>query len=63
LFEATHRQSAMSIFWHLDGVYLGTTQGTHRLSMTPDPGRHRLTLIDEEGTIIEQEFSVVDRNQ
>jgi penicillin-binding protein 1C len=63
LFEATHRQSAMSIFWHLDGVYLGTTQGAHRLSMTPDPGRHRLTLIDEEGTIIEQEFSVVDRNQ
>ncbi len=63
LFEATHRQSNITIFWHLDGVYIGTTQGTHRLSMTPDAGPHMLTLIDEEGTLIEQEFSVVDRNQ
>jgi penicillin-binding protein 1C len=63
LFEATHRQSNTHIFWHLDGAYVGTTQGTHRLSMTPDAGPHILTLIDEEGTVIEQEFSVVDRNQ
>ncbi len=62
LFEATHRQRSTNIFWHLDGVYMGTTQGNHQLSMTPDPGHHVLTLIDEEGTLVVQEFSVVDRN-
>ena len=62
LFEATHRQSTTNIFWHLDGAYIGATHGAHRLSIAPDPGRHRLTLIDGEGTVIEQEFSVVDRN-
>jgi penicillin-binding protein 1C len=63
LFEATHRQSTTTIFWHLDGAYVGATQGTHRLSMTPDAGPHTLTLIDSEGTVLVQGFSVVDRNQ
>ncbi len=62
LFEATHRQPTTTIFWHLDGVFIGTTRGTHRLPTAPDAGRHKLTLIDEEGTIIEQDFIVADRN-
>jgi len=63
LFEATHRQSSTPVYWHLDGTYIGMTKGNHQLSVAPDPGLHVLTLIDEGGTIITQEFSVMDRNQ
>ena len=63
LFEATHRQSSTPVYWHLDGTYIGMTKGNHQLSVAPDPGLHVLTLIDEAGTIITQEFSVMDRNQ
>jgi len=63
LFEATHRQSSTPVYWHLDGTYIGMTKGNHQLSVAPDPGVHVLTLIDEAGTIITQEFSVMDRNQ
>lgn len=62
LFEVAHRQPGTSVFWHLDGVYVGITKGSHRLAMAPDAGPHILTLVDESGTVVEQRFSVIDRN-
>ena len=60
LFEVAHRNSQITIFWHLDGNYLGATKGAHRLSVTPQPGKHLLTLIDEVGEILERSFVVAD---
>lgn len=62
LFEVAHRQPNATVYWHLDSNYLGATRGTHRLAVVPDPGRHQLTLIDDEGIILEQWFSVDNRN-
>lgn len=62
LFEAAHRQQTVVMYWHLDGNYLGFTKGSHKLSVTPEPGAHSLTLIDEQGAMMELRFSVVDRN-
>ncbi len=61
LFEAAHRQSSTAVFWHLDGTYLGVTHGTHRLALAPEPGQHLLTLVDEQGIVLEQKFTVIDR--
>ncbi len=62
LFEVVHRQPSVTVYWHMDGNYLGVTRGTHRLAVAPDPGQHILTLIDDQGNVLEQRFSVVDRN-
>jgi penicillin-binding protein 1C len=62
LFEVAHRQTSASVFWHLDGKYLGVTKGIHRLAVAPESGMHTLTLVDELGTVVEQHFSVVDRS-
>lgn len=62
LFEATHRQSGVSVFWHVDGTYIGVTKGTHRLAVTPDAGQHTLTLVDEQGITLQTKFSVVQGN-
>ncbi|MBL7870793.1 MAG: penicillin-binding protein 1C [Cyclobacteriaceae bacterium] len=61
LFEATHRQSHATIYWHLDGAYIGSTTGSHRMAIAPVPGMHMITLIDEAGTILEQGFTVFAR--
>jgi len=62
LFEVVHRQPSVTVYWHMDGNYLGVTRGTHRLAVAPDPGQHILTLVDDQGNVLEQRFSVVDRN-
>lgn len=60
LFEAAHRQSSTSIYWHLDGQYLGVTKGTHKIPVSPKPGDHVLTLVDDRGAIKEQRFHIME---
>lgn len=60
LFEVAHHNSQVTIFWHMDGNYLGSTKGIHRLSIAPQPGGHLLTLIDEYGELLERSFFVTD---
>lgn len=62
LFEVAHRQQGTTVYWHLDGTFEGFTKGSHKLSISPLPGTHLLTLIDEYGVMMEQRFVVVDRN-
>jgi penicillin-binding protein 1C len=62
VFEAVHRQTGGVIYWHLDGDYLATTRGTHRVALAPDARKHQLTLVDEAGNIVEQVFSVISEN-
>jgi penicillin-binding protein 1C len=58
LFEVAHRNRGTTIFWHLDGNYLNATRGTHRVSISPQPGEHKITLIDDQGEILERKFWV-----
>jgi penicillin-binding protein 1C len=49
VFKAAHRDRRAAIYWHLDRNYLGTTREIHSMSLSPAPGRHKLTLVDETG--------------
>ena len=60
VFEAVHRDSRALVFWHLDGEYLGSTRGTHRMEARPGPGWHLLALVDEEGREAERRFEVLN---
>jgi penicillin-binding protein 1C len=62
LFEAAHRQPGVVIYWHLDGSFLASTRGTHRVAVAPNAGKHQLTLVDDAGNIVEQVFSVLSEN-
>jgi penicillin-binding protein 1C len=59
IFEAVHREDGASIHWHLDEHYVATTRVFHQISMNPEPGEHRLVLIDDEGRRLERKFQVV----
>jgi penicillin-binding protein 1C len=57
--EVAHRNSAATLFWDLDGTFIGTTTGAHRMALSPPPGPHRLTLTDGQGHILQRNFTIV----
>jgi penicillin-binding protein 1C len=59
IFELAHREQSTSVFWHLDGVFIGTTKDVHRLAINPPEGDHVLTLVDENGHALNEHFTVV----
>lgn len=59
VFQLAHRNEKTSVHWHLDGVYLGSTTGVHRLALNPPEGKHLLTIVDEQGESIEEPFTVI----
>ena len=61
VFELAHRNEKISVFWHLDGVFIGMTRGTHRLALNPAEGDHILTVVDENGQSLEERFTVISR--
>lgn len=61
VFKATHRHQGAKIFWHLDSKFAGTTSDFHQLSLRPQPGKHTITLVDEEGEQVVQEFEILGK--
>jgi len=61
VFELAHREENVSVYWHLDGAFIGETRGQHRLALRPSEGQHVLTVVDQHGHSIEQRFTVLPR--
>lgn len=61
VFELAHRNPAMTVHWHLDGIYLGSTKKSHHLAVNPDQGKHTLVLVDDNGEALEEHFEVLSK--
>ena len=59
VFEAAHRNVETGIFWHVDDHYLGETRRHHQMALALEPGLHTLTLVDEEGTTLKRNFTIL----
>jgi penicillin-binding protein 1C len=59
VFRAAHRSTRATIFWHLDGEYLGETMEIHDMEARPGPGPHTLTLVDDSGEEYVRTFTVL----
>ena len=60
VFEASHRNEELTIYWHLDNTMVGTTKEFHQMELRPEPGEHTLTLIDELGNEYSQQITIVE---
>jgi penicillin-binding protein 1C len=58
IFEAAHQIPSTIIYWHLDDEYLGFTKDIHKMSFKPSPGKHTITLVDENGNRLVTEIEV-----
>jgi penicillin-binding protein 1C len=61
IFELAHQDPNATIYWHLDGTFLGSTAKVHHLSLNPDAGMHLLTLVDDRGEVLEKRFEVISK--
>ncbi|MCZ4222853.1 penicillin-binding protein 1C [Pedobacter rhodius] len=61
--NAAHRNQSSKIYWHIDNEYVATTTNYHQLAVSPAPGKHTLTLVDENGERLVQVFTVLDKEK
>ncbi|MCD0489989.1 penicillin-binding protein 1C [Pedobacter sp. MC2016-14] len=61
IFNATHREPGAKLYWHIDNDYIATTRSFHQLSLSPAPGQHTLTLVDEKGERLIQQFTILEK--
>jgi penicillin-binding protein 1C len=63
VFEAAHRKPGTTIYWHLDENYLGMTTGFHQMAVAPSEGHHTITLVDEQGETVSEEFEIIGKGK
>lgn len=59
VFELAHRHPSAEVYWHVDNRYIGSTRHFHQMRFDTEEGLHRLTLVDNEGNTLSQNFRVV----
>lgn len=60
VFEIAHRNTDTTIFWHLDNTYIGKTKSTHRMEIDSKSGKHKMTLVDDNGETLNFNFEIMD---
>ena len=63
IFKVAHRNYQATIYWHLDEIFLGMTKEIHQMSLSPDKGFHRLTLIDSKGETLQVNFEILRKGK
>lgn len=58
LFELAHRNPEATVYWHLNGEYVGSTTTFHTLTLDPGTGNHELVVVDDLGNRLERRFNV-----
>jgi len=61
ILKATHKNANATLFWHLDGEYVGATHKFHQLSMVPGGGEHTLEITDNVGETSTCKFVVLSK--
>lgn len=59
--QAVHKHPKETLYWHLDKIYLGKTEGLHNMPVQAQPGWHTLTIIDESGEKITVRFEILEK--
>jgi penicillin-binding protein 1C len=63
VFEAVHRDHSATLYWHLDDRYMGATTTFHQQALDITPGRHVLTVVDQQGNRLARSFEVLGRER
>jgi penicillin-binding protein 1C len=61
VFRIAHRKDDVTLYWHLDKEYLGTTKHIHEFGIQPDAGKHRITVVDDNGNVLERDIEVLGK--
>lgn len=59
--QVVHTNPSATVFWYLNGRYLGETQTFHTMSFLEPFGHYKLLCSDSEGQILSQNFEIVSK--
>jgi len=59
IFEVSHKSAASILYWHIDETFIGTTSSSHQLSIELEKGVHAVTVVDETGLTLSQQFEIM----
>jgi penicillin-binding protein 1C len=60
LFEVAHQKPRSTLYWHLDGLYLGATERYHQMPVRCGAGCHEVVVLDQEGHQLIRSFEVIN---
>ncbi len=60
VFRVAHHSTDATLWWHLDQSFVGETRFIHELRLAPAPGRHTLTVVDQDGNTTTVRFTVAE---
>jgi penicillin-binding protein 1C len=60
VFRLTHRFDDVTVYWHLDEVFLAATRNVHQVAVSPGRGNHTLTVTDQHGETLSLNFEVIN---
>lgn len=61
VFTVTTRGNQTKLFWSIDNFYIGETENFHQMAVNPLPGKHILTVVDENGEAASKNFEIVEK--
>ena len=56
--HGNHADANATLYWHIDGEYIGVTRGIHQLEIYPEKGKHKVTMVDQNGHSVSHSFTV-----
>ncbi|MNX76781.1 penicillin-binding protein 1C [compost metagenome] len=59
IFEVAHTRHNSTLYWHIDDEFVGTTSDIHQISVQPEKGVHKVTVVDETGVLLSESFEVL----
>ena len=58
IWKAAHRNPKATIYWHLNDRFIGKTTGLHEAAVSPSPGVYTLTLVDDNGEMLQRRVRI-----
>ncbi len=62
-FTVAHRVLGRRLFWYIDDIYRGVTEGRHKMAFQLSVGSHWLEVVDGEGNRAKRRFSILYRQK
>jgi penicillin-binding protein 1C len=63
VFQLAHQSPEKTVYWHIDGVFVGKTRIYHQMIMNPNIGTHLMMAMDEDGNRIETTFEIISNSK
>ncbi len=63
ILKATHKDAAATLFWYVDGDFIGSTQKFHQMPLIASGGKHILEVLDHNGESAICNFEVLKKGR